>query len=76
MYLNARMCNYAIFQKTMKSRNVAIRKFLYRGTMTAVLPLTVTLIIDHSYFAFTRRIILRINRSKCREDFSQSILSL
>jgi hypothetical protein len=37
--------------KNMKSRNLAIiLKFLYRGTMTAVLPLMVTLIIDHSYY--------------------------
>jgi hypothetical protein len=47
-----------LYFKTMKSRNLAILKFkklnfLYRGTITALLPLMVTLIIDHSYFAFT-----------------------
>jgi hypothetical protein len=44
--------------------------------MTAVLPLTVTLIIYHSYFVFTQHIILKTKRSKCRENFSQSITPL
>jgi hypothetical protein len=61
--------------KTVKS-NLVILKFLYRGTITAVLPLTVTLIIDHSYFVFTQHIILRNKMSKCRENFLQSILPL
>jgi hypothetical protein len=56
----------------MKYRNLAILKFLYRGTVTAVLPLTVTLIIDQSYFMFIQHIILRTKRSKCRKNFSQS----
>jgi hypothetical protein len=44
--------------------------------MTAVLLLTDTLIIDYSYYAFTQRIILRIKRSKCRKNFSQSIFPI
>jgi hypothetical protein len=44
--------------------------------MTVLLSLTVTLIVDHSYFAFTQFIILRTKMSKCRENFSQSILPL
>jgi hypothetical protein len=40
--------------------------------MTALLPPTVTLIIDYSYFTFTQYIILRTKMSKCRENFSQS----
>jgi hypothetical protein len=40
--------------------------------MTAVLLLLVTLIIDHSYLAFTQCIILRTKMSKCRENFSKS----
>jgi hypothetical protein len=41
--------------KIMKYIILAILKFLYiyRGTMTAVLSMTVTLIIDNSYFTFT-----------------------
>jgi hypothetical protein len=65
MYLNARMC---------KSKNLAI--LICRGIMTAVLPLMVTLIIDHSYLAFTQCIILRTKKSKWRENFSQSIIFL
>jgi hypothetical protein len=42
------------------------------GTMTVLLPLTVTLIVDHSYFTFTQHIILRIKRSKYSKNFSQS----
>jgi hypothetical protein len=60
MYLNVRrtyvlmhICATMLSLKTMKFKNLAILKFLYRSTMTAIFPLTVTLIIDHSYFAFT-----------------------
>jgi hypothetical protein len=71
------VCATMLSFKTMKSKILAILKFLYiGGTMTAILPLTVTLIIDHSYFMFTQRIILRTKRSKCRENFSQSPLPL
>jgi hypothetical protein len=44
--------------------------------MTAVLPLTVILMIDHFYLAFTQHIILRTKISKCRKNFSQSIIPL
>jgi hypothetical protein len=54
---------------------------MYRGIMTVLLPLTVTLIVDNSYFTFTQYIILRTKMSKCREkmskcrdNFSQSII--
>jgi hypothetical protein len=40
--------------------------------MIVLLPLTVTLIVDHSYFIFTQCIILRIKMSKCRKNLSQS----
>jgi hypothetical protein len=40
--------------------------------MTVLLLLTVTLILDHSYFAFTQCIILRTKMSKCRKNFLQS----
>jgi hypothetical protein len=43
------------------------------GIMTVLLPLMVTLIVDHSNFAFTQCIILRTKMSKCRENFSQLI---
>jgi hypothetical protein len=83
MYLNAHrflgnlcilmyVCATMLSLKIIKSKNLAILKFLYRGTMTAVLPLTITLIIDYSYFAFTLCIILGTKKSKRRENFSLS----
>jgi hypothetical protein len=83
MYLNTRrslgnlrilmhVCAGTLSFKTMKSRNLVTLKFLYRGTTTAVLLLTVALIIDHSHFVFIQCIILRTKKSKCRENFSQS----
>jgi hypothetical protein len=41
---------------------------MYRGIMIVLLTLTVTLIVDHSYFTFTQCIILRIKISKCRSS--------
>jgi hypothetical protein len=35
---------------------------MYRGIMTVLLPLTVTLIVDHSYFAFIQCIILKTKK--------------
>jgi thiosulfate reductase cytochrome b subunit len=62
MYLNASMCNYAIFQdrEVQKLNNSKI--LIYRGIMTVLLPLTVILIIDHTYFVFTQHIILRTKK--------------
>jgi hypothetical protein len=62
MHVYATMLSF----KTTKSRNLAILKFFYRGTKTAVLPLMVTLIIDCSHFVFTQHIILRNKRSNYR----------
>jgi hypothetical protein len=72
VYLNGSICNYSIFQdrEAQKFSN-CINSYIYRGLMTILLPLMVTLIVDHSYFAFTQYIILKIKRSKCREIFSQ-----
>jgi hypothetical protein len=62
MYLSASMCNYAIFQDHEVHNFSNFQILIYRGTMMAVLPLTVTLTIDHSYFAFTQHIILRTKK--------------
>jgi hypothetical protein len=55
--------------KTVKPRNLAVLKFkilrllyIYRGTMTALLLLMVTLIVDYIYFMFTQHIILRTKK--------------
>jgi hypothetical protein len=80
LYILMHACVIMLSFKTMKSRNLAILKFLdsyiyiyiYRSTMTSLLPLTVTLIVDHTYFVFTQHIILKTKKSKRRKNFSQS----
>jgi hypothetical protein len=73
------LCATMLSFKTVKSRNLAALKFkilrflyIYMGTMTALLLLTVILIVDHTYFVFTQHIILRTKKSKRRKNFTQS----